>query len=43
MDEYQKLTKTLGSLKKSHILSKKAKIREAKNHSIVTRNYAVPY
>ena len=42
MDEYQKLTKILGKLQ---ILLKNAKIREKnfKNHSIVTRNYAVPY
>ena len=30
MDEYQKLTKTLGSLKKLQILSKNAKIRDIK-------------
>ena len=42
MYEYQKLTKTLESLKKIADLKKMLKFEELK-FSIVTRNYAVPY
>ena len=43
MDEYQKLTKTLGNLKKIADFKNAKMIKNVENHSVVTRNYAVPY
>ena len=45
MDEYQKLTKALGNLKKYWRFYQKKSLnsRDTKNHSIFTRNFAVPY
>ena len=46
MNEYQKLTKTLGNIKKncrSYQKMLKFETLKSEKHSLVTRNYAVPY